>query len=148
MNANKLCLTVFLLLCAWVLVAGCGSDPVAPTDPTEDEVPVLPPTNVTATLSNADKLIISWDPNGHPQLEGYHVYRVEVANRNTVRMTPDPILETQYRDLSARRGVAYEYRVTATTKAGKESAYASATVMIEPDIEEGPGSGESRELTQ
>ncbi len=139
MSANKLFLMIFLLLGAWALVAGCGSDPVAPT---EDEAPILPPENVSAAASDTDKLIIGWDPNSHPRLAGYHVYRVEVATQETVRLTPDPTLNTTFQDMSARRGVEYEYRVTAITKAGKESIYASVMVLLQASEQEGFGRGE------
>lgn len=145
MSANKLLLTIFLLLCAGALVAGCQSDPVAPA---EDEAPVLPPENVTAVASYTDKLIVTWEPNTHPQLRGYHVYRVETATQSMVRLTYTPIPETYYQDLSARRGVEYEYRVTALTKAGKESAYQSAVIMLEVDPQEGPGGGEYRNTSE
>jgi fibronectin type 3 domain-containing protein len=138
-------LTVFLLLGAWALLAGCQSDPVAPT---EDEAPVLPPENVMVATSFTDKLVVTWDPNSHPQLRGYHVYRVETATQALLRLTDTPITETHYQDMSARRGVEYEYRVTALTKAGKESAYQSASIMLEAEPQEGPGSGESRNTTE
>jgi fibronectin type 3 domain-containing protein len=145
MSANRLFLTVLLLVGACVLVAGCGSDPVAPV---EDEAPVLPPENVTANVSYTDKLVITWDPNSHPQLRGYNVYRVETATQTMVKLTLVPIVETHYQDMSARRGIEYEYRVTATTKAGKESAYQAAVVMLEADPQEGPGSDQSRNTSE
>jgi fibronectin type 3 domain-containing protein len=141
MSANRLFVTIFLLVSAWALVAGCGSDPVAPV---EDEAPVLPPENVRAVTSSTEKLVVSWDPNSHPNLRGYHVYRVETATQTLMRLTDTPIPETHYQDMSARRGVEYEYRVTAITKAAKESAYQSTLVMLEADPQEGPDSGLSR----
>jgi fibronectin type 3 domain-containing protein len=134
MSANRLLLIVFLLLGAWVLVAGCGSDPVAPT---QDEAPILPPENVTAASSDVSKLIISWDPNSHPQLAGYNVYRMAIETQETTKLTVDPITSTSYEDMSARRGVEYEYRVTAITKAGKESIYASVTVLLQASQQQG-----------
>lgn len=145
MSANKLFITMFLLVGAWALVAGCGSDPVAPV---EDEVPVLPVENVTVTTSATDKVVVSWDPNSHPQLRGYHVYRVECVPQIVERLTDTPISETCYRDLSARRGIDYEYRVTAITKAGKESAYQSTFIMLDADPQETPGNGESKSFTE
>jgi len=130
MSASKLSLTIFLLLGTWALVAGCGSDPVAPT---EDPVPVLPPENLLAMPSVSEKLILSWDPNSHPQLAGYQVYRVEVETQDMAKLTEDAIPGTTYQDLSARRGVEYEYRVTAITTSGEESSYASVSVILSPN---------------
>ena len=130
MSASKLSLTIFLLLGTWALVAGCGSDPVAPT---EDPVPVLPPENLLAMTSVSEKLILSWDPNSHPQLAGYQVYRVEVETQDMAKLTEDAIPGTTYQDLSARRGVEYEYRVTAITTSGEESSYASVSVILSPN---------------
>lgn len=148
MSANRLFLTMLLILGALTLIAGCGSDPVAPVVPGEEEVPVLPPENVTAVTSDVDKLVITWDPNGHPQLRGYLVYRVETATQAALRLTEDPISETHYQDMSARRNIEYEYRVTATTKAGKESAYQSTLVTLQTPVQEGPGSQESRNASE
>jgi fibronectin type 3 domain-containing protein len=136
MSASKLSLTIFLLLGAWALVAGCGNDPVSPV---EDEVPVLPVENVTAVTSDVDKLVIHWQPNSHPQLRGYKVYRADVAAQVVALLTPTPIYQTEYRDMSARRGVEYEYRVTAVTKAGKESVYTPVDVLLEANPMESPG---------
>ena len=130
MSASKLSLTIFLLLGTWALVAGCGSDPVAPT---EDPVPVLPPENLLAMTSVSEKLILSWDPNSHPQLAGYQVYRVEVETQDMATLTEDAIPGTTYQDLSARGGVEYEYRVTAITTSGEESSYASVSVILSPN---------------
>jgi fibronectin type 3 domain-containing protein len=130
MSANKMFFLTLVLLGAWALVAGCGSDSVAPTD---DEAPILPPTGVTATGSQTSEPSLSWDPNSHPNLEGYNVYRKEVAKQDVEKLTPEPISETNFTDTTARRGVKYEYRVTAVTKSGKESAYTPIQVLIRID---------------
>jgi fibronectin type 3 domain-containing protein len=113
---------------ACVLAAGCGDDPVSPV---EDEAPILPPTNVSSITSDAEKLLITWEPNTHPHLKGYHVYRLETATQEAVRLTTEPVLAPEYRDPQARRGVEYEYRVTAITTAGKESMYTSVMVFLQ-----------------
>ena len=130
MSAKGLVLASFVFFGALALFAGCVSDSVAPI---EDEAPILPPTNVTAMSSETVKLVIEWDPNSHPTLRGYHVYRRLTETEETVRLTASPITDTFYRDMSAERGVGYEYRVTAITKAGKESAYTPIAVMLFAD---------------
>jgi fibronectin type 3 domain-containing protein len=135
MTSRSLTLAVFVLFSACWLAAGCVSDIVAPT---EDEAPILPPTNVIATSSEVSKVVISWDPSSHPQLRGYRVYRVENVSQQSELLTSTSIADTCYNDASARRGVGYQYRVTALTKAGKESAYASVDVMLQAEQREGP----------
>ncbi len=129
MSANKVFFMTVVLLGLGALVAGCGSDTVAPTD----EAPILPPANVTASASDIDKLVLTWDPNSHPRLAGYKVYRVDTDTQDMVTLTPDPILATSYVDARARRGVAYEYRVTALTKSQKESIYAAIAIFLQAD---------------
>ncbi|MBP2680148.1 MAG: Fibronectin type domain protein [Candidatus Krumholzibacteriota bacterium] len=130
MSSKSRFLAVFVLFAACLLFTGCVSDSVTPV---EDEAPVLPPTNVTAAPSDLNKVTISWDPNSHPQLQGYHVYRVESDTQDTERLTANPISNVYYSDMTARRGIGYQYRVTALTKSGKESAYASVPVMLQAD---------------
>lgn len=135
MSAKSLVLASFVFFGALALFAGCVNDPVAPI---EDEAPILPPMNVTATSSETSKLILRWDPNAHPRLAGYHVYRHTIGAQGTVRLTPTPTPSTYYEDTSAKRGIGYEYRVTALTKAGKESAYTSITIMLDVLQDEDP----------
>ena len=135
MSLKSPILAVFVLFGACLLFAGCVSDLVAPV---EDEAPVLPPTNVMASASETSKVTIEWDPNAHPKLKGYHVYRVETATLASVRLTAAPIANTYYEDMEARRGIGYQYRVTALTKSGKESAYASVAVMLRADDRQNP----------
>ncbi len=128
MSANKFFFLTLVLLGACALVAGCGSDSVAPTD---DEAPILPPTGVSAMTSGASRLELTWDPNSHPRLAGYEVYRLDVDSQELVKLTSTPITETLYQDQTAMRGVEYEYRVTALTKSNKESAYAAIPVLLQ-----------------
>jgi fibronectin type 3 domain-containing protein len=135
MRSKSPILAVFVLIAACFLFAGCVDDLVTPV---EDEAPVLPPTNVTAAPAELNKVVIQWDPNSHPTLKGYHVYRVETETLASVRLTAQPTAETYYNDPSARRGIGYQYRVTALTKSGKESAYTSVAVMLRADGRQGP----------
>lgn len=128
-------LAVFVLLGACLFFTGCVDDTLAPI---VDEAPVLPPENVTAAPSEMSKVVIQWDPNAHPMLNGYHVYRMETDTQESVRLTTQPIADTYYSDPTARRGIGYQYRVTALTKSGKESAYTSVPVMLQADERQGP----------
>jgi len=135
MSAKGLVLASFVFFGALALFAGCVDDLAAPI---EDEAPILPPANLTAMSSATAKLVLEWDANAHPQLAGYHVYRQHTETEETVRLTTSPIANTYYEDMSAQRGVGYEYRVTAITKARKESAYTPIAVMLTADDPENP----------
>ncbi len=136
MSANRLFFMTVVLIGLGALVAGCGSDTVSPTD----EAPILPPANVTASSSETNKLVITWDPNSHPRLAGYKIYRVDTGTQDVVTLTPLPITATSYADATARRGVEYEYRVTALTKSNKESLYTAITILLPSDGQGGyPG---------
>jgi len=126
MSANKFFLMTVVLLGLGALVAGCVSDTVSPTD----EAPILPPENLTVTQSGEETLTLSWYPNSHPKLAGYVVNRVQTDTQDNVKLTPDPIQATTYTDVTVRRGVGYEYRVTAVTKAGKQSICASIRAVL------------------
>lgn len=142
MSATKL-LWIFVALTVCGLAAGCGDETVAPI---EDEAPILPPANVSAQASSVEKLLISWDASSHPQLRGYHVYRMELVTGEAVRLTNQTIPVTRYQDLSARRGVGYEYRVTAVTQNNKESTYTSVRVMLQAQTENQESRYHGREL--
>ncbi len=132
MRTNRLLLLAYLLLGACVLAAGCVSDTVAPPD---DEAPILPPEHVTANVSQSEKVVLNWDPNPHPMLAGYLVYRVETTSQHVAKLTKSPLLTTSFQDMGARRGVLYEYRVTAVTKSGKESIYTAIAILLDASID-------------
>lgn len=135
MSAKKLFFVTVVLLGMYALVAGCVNDTVSPTD----EAPILPPANVTASPSESQKLLITWDPCPNPMLEGYKVYRLCVDSHDIVVLTPVPIVATSYSDRNLRRGVAYEYRVTAVTKSRKESMYSAVSVLLQTAEPQDPG---------
>jgi fibronectin type 3 domain-containing protein len=135
MSSRSPVLAVFVLFGVCLLFAGCVSDSIVAV---EDEAPILPPMNVTAAPSELSKVVIQWDPNSHPKLLGYNVYRVETETLASVLLTTQPIAVTYYSDPSARRGMGYQYRVTALTKSGKESAYTSVAVMLQAEDRQGP----------
>jgi hypothetical protein len=74
-----------------------------------------------------DGVVITWSAGSEADLVGYHVYR-RTEGGPTVRLTPEPITETEYVDSSPPPGatVVY-YEVTAVDAAGNESAHSSGT---------------------
>jgi len=138
MSANKLFFMTVVLLGMCALVAGCVDDSTSPTD----DAPILPPENLTVTQSGAEQLTLNWNPNSHPMLAGYNVYRVQIATQELVKLTPDLIQSTSYTDDTVRRGVGYEYRVTAMTKSRKESICVSIQAILRLNAHD-PGVDES-----
>jgi fibronectin type 3 domain-containing protein len=61
---------------------------------------------------------------------GYNVYRRRVARDDVRKLTDDPISETHFTDATAKRGVRYEYRITAVTVAGQESGYSPVEILL------------------
>ncbi len=106
---------------------GC-SDHGAEPNPTEDEAPVLAPTNVQAVVINGGDIQISWNASSQPNVRGYNVYRVDNEN-DTVAPLNDAVLEvTSVVDGGARFGHEYDYRVTAVSTKNTESAFSSVTI--------------------
>jgi hypothetical protein len=79
--------------------------------------PMAGPTNLTATGTPA-MASLRWD--AAPTAIGYHVSRADPAGA-TVRLTPNPIAETSFQDLSGgvKPGIAYTYHVTAAYSNGR-----------------------------
>ena len=64
-----------------------------------------------------------WRPSINTDVAGYVVLRAEGAGGTLLRLTPEPVTSTTYRDVSVRPGVTYEYVVIAvdTAKPPNES---------------------------
>jgi hypothetical protein len=90
---------------------------------TKDTFPPQPPTGLAAVADpEAGAIDLSWVPNAEADLAGYAAYRRE-GDGSPKRLTPTgSLLDTpQFRDLTARPGVAYLYSVTAIDRDGNES---------------------------
>ena len=78
-----------------------------------DRVPPSPPMDFAAAPSLEGTVVMRWMPNREIDLKGYIVYRKEVGVTDFLPLVKDPVTETSYTDATARRGVEYEYAVTA-----------------------------------
>ena len=116
---------------------GCADELNAPI--TEDEAPVLPPTNVSARALSDGDVQVTWDASSQPTINGYNVYRREIGNGNPNRLNPNRVLSTKYVDGTATPRKEYEYRVTAVNTKGKESRFTSVTIVARDAIEDGGG---------
>ena len=67
---------------------------------------------------------LSWDPGPERDLLGYNVYRSQNGGA-FAQITPQPVPNPAFRDLTVAPGVAYSYRVTALDQHHNESAPSS-----------------------
>jgi fibronectin type 3 domain-containing protein len=121
-------LSVVLLAISGILF-GCGDSTVAPTSTTE--APLVAPTNVTVSELANGNIMISWDANTQPHLQGYNVYRLDTANFRIGKLNTSVVTETFYVDKSAAREGEYEYRVTAVSTAGTESGSSPVRIVVD-----------------
>jgi fibronectin type 3 domain-containing protein len=93
---------------------------------TRDIVPPKRPMNLTTEVID-EKVHLSWQKNSEPDLQGYHVYRQEVNQLDTLRLTPEilPIKENAYVDSTMKYGISYYYSITAIDKNGNESRHSN-----------------------
>jgi hypothetical protein len=94
-----------------------------------DLVPPPAPATVTALLET--KLVrLLWDAVEAPDLAGYKVYRIERPHRLT--LTPSPLKDPNFLDISIDIGIGYYYEVTAIDTSGNESKPARTETVIVP----------------
>ncbi len=120
-----------MLACALLAVSlvalGCAEDAAAP-NATEDEAPVLAPTNLQAVVINGGDIQISWNASSQPNVRGYNVYRVDNVESSIERLNGEPLEVTSIVDGGARFGREYDYRVTSVSTRNAESAFAVVTI--------------------
>jgi hypothetical protein len=106
------------------------SDPSAPAKVNfRDLVPPPAPATVTALLET--KLVrLLWDAVDAPDLAGYNVHRIEGQYR--LKLTPSPLKDSNFLDISIDIGIGYYYEVTAIDASGNESKPAKTETVIVP----------------
>ena len=124
--------SAFLTICF-----GCADELNSPI--TQNEAPVLPPTNVKAFAVNGGLVELTWDASSQPTVIGYNLYRREVGLGSPRKLNPNRIQATEYKDNGTLKKRVYEYRVTAVSEKGKESRFTSVTVQTRDLIEDGYG---------
>jgi hypothetical protein len=82
----------------------------------KDTFPPPAPTSLAA-VAGEDAISLIWEGTETPDFLGYLVLRGEAPNGTLEPVTPAPIRETTFRDVSARRGVRYIYAVVALDNA-------------------------------
>ena len=94
-----------------------------------DAIPPSVPTGLEAVpgggFGELPSIDLSWSPNPEPDLLGYNVFRADSPTAGEPvfrRLNPRPIPGFGFRDLTARPGVRYLYRITAVDRRDHESA--------------------------
>ncbi|HEY0371805.1 MAG TPA: hypothetical protein VGD79_07370 [Thermoanaerobaculia bacterium] len=92
---------------------------------------VAPPAPATVTALLETKLVrLLWDAVDAPDLAGYNVYRIEGKFR--LKLTPSPLKDPNFLDISIDIGISYSYEVTAVDASGNESKPAKTETVIVP----------------
>lgn len=94
-----------------------------------DLVPPPAPATVTALLETKVVRLL-WDAVDAPDLGGYNVYRIEGPYR--LKLTPSPLKDSNFLDISIDIGIGYYYEVTAVDASGNESKPAKTETVIVP----------------
>jgi len=123
---------VLVIVCLASLVAGCGSDTVAPSP--NQQAPLLPPLNLVASRTGDGSIMLAWQPNTQGNLIGYNVYRSVAGSTEYHRINPAIVVGTTYVDDSVSPNTRYEYRVTSVGSGGMESDYVSVSIYNGPNV--------------
>jgi len=92
---------------------------------------VPPPAPASATVLLETKLVrLLWDAVDAPDLAGYDVHRIEGKYR--LKLTPTPVKETNFLDISIDIGIGYSYEITAIDTSGNESQPVKTETVIVP----------------
>jgi hypothetical protein len=129
-------MTLALAMALVMICFGCADELNAPT---EDEAPVLPPTNVVAVALSNGSVRVTWDASSQPDINGYNLYRREAGTGNPSRLNSTRILATEYLDDATVGHTEYEYRVTAVNTRGKESRHTAVVIEAGNTIGDAPG---------
>jgi hypothetical protein len=126
-------LTPILLLGVIALLGFVGCNWVYGLDPTEPRPAPDPPSNFQATPGD-NKVALTWDADTEFDVTGYTVFRGTAPG--TVKDDYDPgvalsLSQLPYADPTAKNGITYYYRVTASNSIGESalSEERSATPM-------------------
>ncbi len=94
-----------------------------------DTAPPAPPRSLSARCRDG-QILLSWDQNPEPDLDGYNVFRTTTPGRGYIQIAAG-IVPNRAAFRAEDPGVTYHYVVTARDKSGQESGFSSeATVLI------------------
>jgi len=96
----------------------------------QDSIAPAPPAGLVAVPGERD-VALTWDANREADTLGYVVYRRELPQVVSVRMTERPIPGTTFTDRTVRSGATYAYTVTAVDRSARRNESApSAEVQV------------------
>jgi hypothetical protein len=87
------------------------------------------PSGLTATAGGS-VITLLWDPGREGDLAGYKVWRRDAGDGGWTPLTEAPVAGNAYTDVSAAKGIRYEYAVTAIDASGNESARCAPVAEI------------------
>ncbi|MBD3349171.1 MAG: hypothetical protein GF400_08255 [Candidatus Eisenbacteria bacterium] len=130
--------------------AGCGetvSDDLSfQTSVPTDSDPPDAPTGLECRAAEGG-VDLTWAASAEPDLLGYNVYRAfcreeggEIDWARAEMLTPTPVPDSRFFDLSVESGASYEYAVTAVDESGNESDYSEGFAI---SVGDGGGSAVS-----
>jgi hypothetical protein len=95
----------------------------------KDTFPPAPPRGLVA-IAGSDVLSLSWETNSESDLRGYRVWRKAEQESNFAVITPNPILENSFTDVSVEKNKRYYYAITALDEMDNESRMSSVISEI------------------
>jgi hypothetical protein len=91
--------------------------------------------NFTATAvpnSISHNITLSWVGSTSAGLQGYNIYRAEVAGGAFTKLNASPLATTAFSDTSVASGRTYYYVATAVDTSNNESAYSNQATAVVP----------------
>jgi hypothetical protein len=92
----------------------------------QDSIAPAPPTGVVAIPGERD-VALTWDANREADTLGYLVYRRELPQVVSVRLTERPVPGTTFTDRTVRSGATYAYTVTAVDRSARRNESVPST---------------------
>jgi hypothetical protein len=85
----------------------------------------------SVSLAAPHSVSLAWTASTSPNIRGYNVYRSTVYSAYT-KLTPTPVAETTFVDITVQAGQTYFYVATAVDSSNKESVYSKRVSALIP----------------
>jgi len=86
----------------------------------EDTFPPVPPTGLIS-IAGENMIALSWDMVQEEDLAGYRVWKRTEGEEEYTLLTPQPLWENSYNDMTVEKNITHYYCITAVDKTGNES---------------------------
>jgi fibronectin type 3 domain-containing protein len=121
-----------VLLCVAGLLLGCSSDDSA-TPAAIDEAPPAAIAGLNVQILSNGNVELIWSAATEPNVSGYNVYRQAVSGQAFTRLNNSLVTDNRYVDTDTARNHTYQYRVTAVSSGGLESAHSAISANTATD---------------